>query len=90
MRFLALTAIQGALLAAITTAVVVALYFLKHRRRQVVISSTQLWKRVLENRNENSLFEKLRRYLSILLAVTTALLVAMSIARPEIHWLTGN
>lgn len=90
MRFLALTSLQSALLAAITTAAIVALYFLKHRRRQVVISSTQLWKKVLENRIENSLFEKLRRYLSILLAVATGLLVAMSIARPEIEWLTGK
>lgn len=90
MRFLGLTALQGALLAAFTTAIIVALYFLKHRRRQIIISSTQLWKRVLDNRIENSLFEKLRRYLSILLAVATALLVAMSIARPEIEWLTGK
>jgi hypothetical protein len=90
MRFLALTAFQGILLAAITTAAIVALYFLKHRRRQVIISSTQLWRRVLDNRIENSLFEKLRRYLSILLAVTTGLLVAMSIARPEMEWLTGK
>jgi len=78
------------LLAVVTTAVIIALYFLKHRRRQVVISSTQLWNRVLENRLENSLFEKLRRFLSILLAVATALLIAMSIARPEMEWLTGK
>ena len=90
MRFLALTAFQSALLAAATAAVIVALYFLKHRRRQVVVASTQLWKRVLENRLENSLFEKLRRYFSILLAVATGLLVAMSIARPQMDWLTGK
>jgi len=90
MRFLALTGLQGALLAAVTAAAIVALYFLKHRRRQVIISSTQLWKRVLEHQIENSLFEKLRRYLSILLAVATGLLVAMSIARPEMEWLTGK
>src|SRR4029453_4304079 len=90
MRFLALTGLQGAVLAAVTTAVIVALYFLKHRRRQVIISSTQLWKRVLEHQIENSLFEKLRRYLSILLAVATGLLIAMSIARPEMEWLTGK
>jgi Aerotolerance regulator N-terminal len=90
MRFLALTGLQGALLAAVTASVIVALYFLKHRRRQVIISSTQLWRRVLEHQIENSLFEKLRRYLSILLAVATGLLVAMSIARPEMEWLTGK
>jgi len=57
MRFLALTGLQGALLAAVTAAAIVALYFLKQRRRQVVISCTQLWKRVLEHQIENSLFE---------------------------------
>jgi Ca-activated chloride channel homolog len=90
MRFLALTAAQGAALAAITATAIIALYFLKHRRRRVIISSTQLWKRVLENQLDNSLFERLRRYFSILLAVTTGLLVAMAIARPEIEWLTGK
>jgi len=74
----------------VTAASIIALYFLKHRRRQIIISSTQLWKRVLEHQIENSLFEKLRRYLSILLAVATGLLVAMSIARPEMEWLTGK
>jgi hypothetical protein len=90
MRFVALTAFQGALLATATMAAIVALYFLKHRRRQIVVSSTQLWKRVLENQLENSLFERLRRYLSVLLAVTIGLLVALAIGRPEIDWLTGK
>ena len=90
MRFLSLTVLQSTLLAVATTAVIIALYFLKHRRRQVIVSSTQLWNRVLENRLENSLFEKLRRFLSILLAVATALLVAISIARPEVEWITGK
>jgi Ca-activated chloride channel homolog len=90
MRFLALTAFQSAALALATTAVILALYFLKHRRRRLVISSALLWKRVLANRLENSLFERLRRILSILVAVIIGLLVAMSIARPEIDWLTGK
>jgi hypothetical protein len=90
MRFVALTAVQGIVLATVTAAAIVVLYFLKHRRRQIVISSTQLWKRVLENRLENSLFERLRRYLSILLAVTIGLLIALAIARPEIDWLSGK
>src|SRR4249919_4102948 len=90
MRFLALTAFQSAALALATSAIIVALYFLKHRRRRLVISSALLWKRVLANRLENSLFERLRRILSILVAVIIGLLVAMSIARPEIDWLTGK
>jgi hypothetical protein len=90
MRFLGLTASQSAALALFTTLIIVSLYFLKHRRRRLVISSALLWKRVLANRIENSLFEKLRRFLSILIAVIIGLLIAMSIARPEIDWLTGK
>src|SRR6185295_8678225 len=90
MRFLALTAFQSATLALLTTAAIVALYFLKHRRRRLVISSALLWKRVLAKHLENSLFERLRRILSILIAVAIGLLVAMAIAQPEIEWLTGK
>jgi hypothetical protein len=77
-------------MALLTTAAIVALYFLKHRRRRLVISSALLWKRVLAKHLENSLFERLRRILSILIAVAIGLLVALSIAQPEIEWLTGK
>lgn len=90
MTLLALTAFQSATLALLTTAAIVALYFLKHRRRRMVVSSALLWKRVLANRLENSLFERLRRMLSVLLAIVIGLLIAMSIAQPEIEWLTGK
>jgi hypothetical protein len=90
MRFLQFTGLQTALIALGTVGAIITLYFLKHRRRRFVVSSTQLWKRVLDAHMENSLFERLRRYLSILLAVTTGLLVALAIARPEIEFLTGR
>ena len=90
MRFLQFSGLQAALIALATAAAIIALYFLKHRRRRFVVSSTQLWKHVLDKHLENSLFERLRRYLSILLAVATGLLVALAIARPEVAWLTGS
>jgi hypothetical protein len=90
MRFLSLTPLQGALLALLTTGAIVALYFLKHRRRRIVVSSAQLWRRVLEHHLENSLFERLRRLFSVVVAVTIGLLVALAIARPEVDWLTGR
>src|SRR6186713_316288 len=90
MRFLALSASQSAVLALLTTAVIVALYFLKHRRRRLVISSALLWKRVLAKHLENSLFERLRRIFSVLVAVVIGLLLAMAIAQPEIERLTGK
>src|SRR5262245_5151644 len=89
MRFLALTTLQSALLAAFTALTILALYFLKHKRRRVVISSVLLWRQAIENSLENSIFERLRRMLSIIVAVVTGLLVALAIARPEIDFLTG-
>jgi len=90
MSFLALTPLQTALLAAMTAGTVIALYFLKLRHRRVFISSSILWRRVLDERQSHSLWEKLRRIVSIAVAVTIALLIAMSIARPEIESLTGK
>jgi hypothetical protein len=90
MTFLALTPLQAALLAALTTGTIIALYFLKLRHRRVVVSSSLLWRRVLDERQSHSLWEKLRRIISILITVTIALLIALALARPEIESLTGK
>jgi hypothetical protein len=90
MRFLALTPLQALLLAAVTAGTVIGLYFLKLRHRRVLISSSMLWQRVLDEQVKHALRERLRRILSIALAVAIALLIAMSLARPEIQWLTGT
>src|SRR5262249_47169072 len=90
MTFLALTPLQTAFLALLTAGIIVGLYFLKLRHRRVVISSSILWRRVLDERQSHSLWEKLRRILSIVVAVTIALLIALSLARPEIESLTGK
>src|SRR5205814_1515393 len=82
--FLALTPLQTALLAILTAGTIVALYFLKLRHRRVVISSSILWRRVLDERQSHSLWEKLRRLLSIAIAITIAMLIALALARPEI------
>lgn len=90
MTFLALTPLQTALLALFTAGTVIALYFLKLRHRRVFVSSSILWKRVLDERQSHSLWEKLRKIVSIIVAVTIGLLIAMSLARPEIESLTGK
>ena len=90
MTFLALSPLQTALLALITTSIIVGLYLLKLRHRRVLISSSILWRRVLDERQMHSLWEKLRRIISIIVAATIALLIAMSLARPEIESLTGK
>src|SRR5213596_3499232 len=90
MTFLALTAAQAGLLAATTVAIIIGLYLLKLRHRRVLISSSILWRRVLDERESHSLWEKLRRIVSIVIAVTIALLIALSLARPEVESLTGK
>ena len=90
MRFLALSGLQAAILALVTAGVIVALYFLKLRHRRFVVASSLLWGRVLDELQTQSLWEKLRRLISIAIAVTIALLLALSLARPEVESLTGK
>ncbi len=90
MTFLAFSPFLAILLAVVTTAVIIALYLLKLRHRRVFVSSSILWSRVLDERQAHSLWEKLRRVVSMAIAVSTALLMVLSIARPQIEWLTGK
>jgi len=90
MTFLALSPLQAALLVILTGGTIVALYFLKLRHRRVVVSSSILWRRVLDEQQLHSLWEKLRWILSIVIAVTIALLIALALARPEAESLTGK
>lgn len=90
MTFLALTGLQAALLALVTAGAIVGLYFLRLRHKRMVVASSLLWTRVLDERQAQSLWEKLRRVISIIVAVLIGLLIAMAVARPEMHWLTGG
>ena len=90
MTFLALTPFQATLLAALIAGTVIALYFLKLRHRKVTVPSSLVWRLVLDEHLTHSFREKLRKILSIAVAVTIALLIAMSLARPDIQSLTGK
>jgi hypothetical protein len=90
MTFLALTPLQATLLAVFTAGSIIALYFLKLRHRRVFLSSSMVWRRVLDEKIAFSFWERIRKIISILLAVTIGLLIALSIARPQIEWLTGK
>ena len=72
MSFLSLTALQAFLFALVTIGTVLALFFLKLHHRRVLVGSALLWQKVLHDRQANSLIEKLRRLLSLLLALTIA------------------
>src|SRR3989442_14969895 len=84
MTFLALSSFQAALLALSVASAVIALHFLKLYPHRVLVSSVVLWQRVLGEKFSRSLWERLQRIISILLAVTIALLIALSVGRPQI------
>ena len=90
MIFLALTTTQVLLLTVLTAAAVVVLFFLKLRRRRVVVASSLLWRRVLDDSETSSLMEKLRRWISLAVALAIALLIALSLGRPQIEALSGQ
>src|SRR2546426_8435709 len=84
MTFLALTSFEATLLALAVAGAVIALHFLKIYPHRVLVSSVVLWQRVLGEKLSRSLWERLQRIISILLAVTIALLIALSVGRPQI------
>src|SRR5437879_1466168 len=90
MTFLTLTPLQAAVLALAVAGAILALYFLKFRRRQVIVSSCVLWQRVLAEKMSRSLWERLQKIVSIVFAVTIALLIALSVGRPQIGALRGQ
>lgn len=72
---------QWALLAAVPLGII-ALYFLKLRRRPVEVPSTYLWSRTLEDLHVNSIWQRLRRNLLLLLQLLVIALVALALLRP--------
>ena len=73
----------GALLGA-TLATVVFLYWLKPPPQRVVVPSTMLWNRLLKEKRRNTLLDRLRWLISLMIALTIGLSVAAAMGRPEL------
>ena len=73
----------GALLGA-TLATVVFLYWLKPPPQRVVVPSTMLWNRLLKEKKRNTLLDRLRWLISLMIALTIGLSVAAAMGRPEL------
>ncbi|HID89476.1 MAG TPA: VWA domain-containing protein, partial [Anaerolineae bacterium] len=78
MGFLNVSALTLALLAL----PILLLYMLKLRRREVWVSSTLLWRRLLRDREANTPWQRLRRNLLLLLQLLALALLVLALARP--------
>lgn len=78
MSFLVPLAFAGALLAI----PILLLYMLRLRRREVVVSSTYLWSQVMQDKEANTPWQRLRRNLLMILQLIILALLVMALARP--------
>lgn len=80
MSLLAPLALAGLLLAI----PIILMYMLRLRRREVVVSSTYLWQQLLQDKEANTPWQKLRRNLLLILQLIILALLAFALARPYI------
>lgn len=68
---------------------VVMLYFLKLRRLPVEVPSTYLWRRTIEDLHVNSIWQRLRKNLLLLLQLLVLLFLILACLRPGIRGTDG-
>lgn len=61
---------------------IILLYMLRLRRREVMVSSTLLWQKLLRDREANAPWQRLRRNLLLFLQLLILLLLVLALARP--------
>ena len=71
-----------ALLLSLLAIPIVLLYMLRLRRREVMVSSTLLWQKLLRDREANAPWQRLRRNLLLFLQLLILLALVLALARP--------
>ena len=71
-----------ALLLGLLAAPIILMYMLRLRRREVTVSSSMLWQKLLRDREANAPWQKLRRNLLLLLQLLILALLVFALARP--------
>src|SRR5215217_5549944 len=70
------------LLLAGAVALAAGLFFIKLRPPRILIPSLLLWRRVLDEAREQTLWERIRRAVSLVLTILIALALALAAVRP--------
>ena len=73
-----------------TAAAVAVLYWLKPPPRRMVVPSKLLWNRLLKEKRRSTLLDRLRWWISLMIALTIGLSVAAALGRPEFSWGAGD
>src|SRR5262249_51569123 len=81
MRFLSASALWWLLLAG----PIILLYLLRIRRQRLVVPSTLLWRRALDEIEATVPFKRLRRNLLLLLQLLVLAVIVLSLAPPALH-----
>lgn len=80
----------GALALLALVPLVVLMYILKLRRREIVISSTFLWEKSVDDMRVNTLFQKLRQNLLMYLQILFLLVAIFALSRPVLSAFGGG
>lgn len=62
---------------------IVLLYFLKLKRQSVVVPSTLIWRRSMEDLRVNSLFQRLRRNILLIMQLLTVAMILLALTGPS-------
>jgi hypothetical protein len=84
-----LSPLIGLYAAAVAVPLLLLLYFLKLKRREVIVSSTLLWKRAVQDLQVNAPLQRLRRNLLLLLQLLALAAVLVALAGPVLAWRQG-
>lgn len=69
---------------------IVILYILKLRRRREHVSTLMFWEQIFKEKQTTTLFQKLKRILSILLQLLFLTLLVLALARPQLAFMTKS
>ncbi len=83
MNFGAMAAWQAGLLIASAAGVATGLFLLKLRPPRVLVASLLIWRRVLDQPREVTLWERIRRAVSLVLTILIAVALALAAVRPS-------